>query len=128
MARRKKPRLTEVELEFMKVIWEKGEVTPDDIQDILRSVYYPLTGGSIRNVLAIMIENGYVTRKKHGKTHLYSAKVDKAPGSQHMALDLLGQVFGDSESLMIAALLKNRDVNPKELDKIKTIINHKKTE
>ncbi len=36
MARRKASTYTEVELEFMHVVWESGEVSTEDVQRVLR--------------------------------------------------------------------------------------------
>jgi BlaI family penicillinase repressor len=126
MARRKTRVFTEVELEFMQVLWAYGESTPDDIQTAMRENGRTLTGGSIRNVLAIMIEKGYVTRRKKGKTFLYRAKVHEDQAARSMVMDLLTRAFGGSESQMVAALLKNRDIHKKELSKIERIIFERK--
>ena len=128
MAWRKTSTFTEVELEFMRVIWDEDEATPEQIQDTLADQGYPLTGGSIRNVLAIMVEKGYLTRKKSGKTFLYKAKVKRDKASQHMVQDLLKRAFDGSESLMVAALLKRSDLKREELDEIERLIEERKNE
>jgi len=129
MARRKSRTFTEVELEFMQVLWGAGEATPDDIQADLAAMGHPLTGGSIRNVLTILKEKGYIDRRKSGKTYLYKAKVREEQGKKSVVQDILSRVFGGSESMMVAALLKNRDINRKELEEIERLIaDHKKEE
>jgi len=122
MARRKTRTFTDVELEFMQILWNSNEATPDDIQKALANNGRPLTGGSIRNVLAIMLEKGYVTRKKNGKTFLYTALVDEDQAAQSFVLDTLSKAFNGSESLMIGALLKNRDIRTEELEEIERLI------
>lgn len=128
MARRKSRTFTEVELEFMQVLWGAGEATPDDIQAELAAKGHPLTGGTIRNVLAILKEKGYISRRKSGKTYLYKANVREEQGKKSIVQDILSRVFGGSESMMVAALLKNRDINPKELEEIERLIADRKTE
>ncbi len=128
MARRKSRTFTEVELEFMQVLWSAEESTPDDIQIDLAAMGHPLTGGSIRNVLTIMKEKGYISRRKSGKTYLYKAKVHEEQGKKSVVQDILSRVFGGSESMMVAALLKNRDINRKELEEIERLIADRKTE
>ena len=54
MPRRKSRTLTEVELEFMDVVWDEGEVTTDAVQNALRSRGRPLSDGSVRKVLSIL--------------------------------------------------------------------------
>ena len=128
MARRKTRTFTEVELEFMQVLWNVVEATPEDIQAELSGIGHPLTGGSIRNVLAIMTEKGYISRRKNGKTYLYKAKVQEEQGKKSVVQDILSRVFAGSESMLVAALLKNRDINRKEIEEIERIIADHKTE
>ena len=122
MARWKSRTLTDGELDFMKVLWEYGGATPGEIQDALHERGRTLTGGTIRNVLAVLIEKGYVTRKKQGKTHVYRANINKEKTMKTMAQNLLTNAFNGSESLLMNALLKNRDVRPEELDEIALLI------
>lgn len=128
MARKRSRTFTEVELEFMQVIWNAGEATPEDIMAELAANGHPLTGGSIRNVLAILAEKGYIARRKIGKTFLYRASVHEEQGKKSVVQDILSRVFGGSESMMVAALLKNRDINRKELEEIERLISDHKTE
>ncbi|MFA6472234.1 MAG: BlaI/MecI/CopY family transcriptional regulator [Candidatus Latescibacterota bacterium] len=126
MARWKSRTLTEGELDFMRVLWELREASPDEIQTALAASGRFLTGGTIRNVLAVMMEKEYVSRRKQGKAHLYRAFVDEEQALKSMAQDLLATAFGGSESLLVASLLKNRDVHPDELEKIERLIDEQK--
>ena len=126
MARWKSRTLTEGELDFMRVLWELREASPDEIQTALAASGRFLTGGTIRNVLAVMMEKEYVSRRKQGKAHLYRAAVDEEQALKSMAQDLLATAFGGSESLLVASLLKNRDVHPEELEKIECLIDEQK--
>ncbi|MFC1606720.1 BlaI/MecI/CopY family transcriptional regulator [Candidatus Latescibacterota bacterium] len=126
MARRKSRTFTEVELEFMQVLWAAGEATTDEIQTTLANQRRVLTGGSIRNVLAILVEKGYVLRRKQGKTHIYRARVHEDQAQKSVVQDILTRVFDGSESLMVAALLKNRDVDSDEIEEIERLIAERK--
>jgi len=126
MARWKSRTLTEGELDFMQVLWKAGEATPEVIQEMLYADGRSLTGGTIRNVLAVMMEKGFVTRRKLRKTHLYRAKVDEDQALKDLAQDLLVTAFKGSESLMIGALLKNRDISPEKLEDIERMIADRK--
>jgi len=126
MARWKSRTLTEGELDFMRVLWETVEATPEEIKDDLIKNGRTLTGGTVRNVLAVMIEKGYVARRKKGKAYRYRAKIDEEHALKKMAQNLLKTAFGGSESLMMGALLKNSDVEKKELDEIERLIADRK--
>ncbi|MHB9027936.1 MAG: BlaI/MecI/CopY family transcriptional regulator [Candidatus Latescibacterota bacterium] len=122
MARRKSRTFTEVELEFMQIIWERGEAAPDDIEDVLLERGRSVSLGSIRNVLAIMMEKGYLSRRKAGKAYLYRAKVRRDQARTQIIGDILSTMFEGSESLVVAALLENREISPDERDKIRRLL------
>jgi BlaI family transcriptional regulator, penicillinase repressor len=122
MPRWKSRTLTGGELDFMRVLWSLGEAAPEQIQDALTNQGRAVTGGTIRNVLAVLMEKKYVARRKQGKAHLYRAAVSEEQALAEMAGTLLTGAFGGSESLLVAALLKNREVNPDELAAIEKLI------
>jgi predicted transcriptional regulator len=126
MARRKNRTFTEVELEFMRILWERGEAAPEDIADSLAAQGRSLSGGSIRNVLAIMQEKGYITRRKESRAFLYRAKVREEEARRGMVSDLLEHVFEGSESSLVSSLLDRRDLRPEELEKIERLIAERK--
>ncbi|MDP2982928.1 MAG: BlaI/MecI/CopY family transcriptional regulator [Candidatus Latescibacter sp.] len=126
MARRKTRTFTEVELEFMRILWDRGEAAPEDIRDSLLANGRSLSGGSIRNVLAIMQEKGYVARRKEGKAFLYRAKIREEQAREGMARNLLENAFAGSESLLVASLLERRDIRPEELEKIELLISDRR--
>ena len=128
MTFRKSRIFTEGELEFMKVLWSLGESTPDEIQKALEGQGRALTHGTIRNVLVVMIEKGYVTRSKQGKVYLYRAQVNEIQAKKTMVQDLLERAFDGSESHMVATLLNDREVHRDELAEIRRLIDDEKEE
>lgn len=122
MPRHKSRVFTEVELEFMHVIWKLGEATPDDLGAALSEQGRHISVGSIRNMLGIMIQKGYITRRKNGKAFYYRAKIHKDQARKTMIQDLMVNAFDGSESLVVAALLNRSDIREEELDEIKRII------
>ena len=128
MARRKTRTLTEVELEFMQMIWSAGEVTTEDVMRTLRAKGRPLSDGTVRKMFSILVEKGYLRRRPHGRGFLYEAKVDRERATRSMAEDLLKRAFGGSAALMVAALMESRAVDPQDLEAIKQMIAEKEKE
>ena len=122
MAGRRSRTFTEVELEFMQVIWAQGEVTTEDVQDALRKQGRRLSDGSIRKVLSILVGKGYASRRPKGRGFLYRAKVPAGKANRKMVLDLLERAFGGSAALMVASLLDSRAVRKKDIKEIKRLI------
>ena len=122
MARRKSPTFTEVELEFMRIIWEHEEVSTEDIRYILQQRGRELSDGSIRKVLSILVRKNHLTRRRDGRAYLYKAGVPQQQARVSMVQDLLKRAFGGSVALMALALLNTRDVQGGDLDEIKRLV------
>ena len=126
MSRQKSRTFTDVELEFMQIIWALSEATPEDINRELLKKGRSISIGSIRNVLAIMINKRYITRRKNGRAFLYTAKIHKEQAGRSKILDLIVNFFDGSESLAVSALLNTRGVSKEELEKIRKLIDSDK--
>ena len=110
MPRRKARTLTEVELEFMQVLWDEGEASTEAVQEALRRRGRELADGSVRKVLAILITKGYVTRRREGRAHLYRATVPQQEARHSLVADLLGRDDLTFEDLRIPTAVVAADV------------------
>ena len=128
MPRWKSRTLTEGELDFMNVLWKMGEMNPDAIQRELCDAGREVSGGTVRNLLTILREKGYVRRRKNGKTHLYSPTITREEARTEIADDMLTTAFGNSPSLMVKALFNARDIDPGELAEIERLIDEGRKE
>ena len=129
MGRRKSSTFTEVELEFMQVIWAAGEVTTDHVLEVLKGRGRNLSDGSIRKVLSILLKKGHLTRRREGRAFLYKPKVREGQANRKMVQDLVKRAFGGSTALMVAALFDSNPLNERDLKDIKRLIaKHEKEE
>jgi predicted transcriptional regulator len=122
MARHKTRTLTEVELEFMKALWAKGEATTEEVQQLLHQRGRDLADGSIRKVLSILERKGYAERRRDGRGFLYKAKVQEDEAHRSLVQDLLSRAFGGSAALLVASLLGAASVRRKDVEAIKRLI------
>ncbi len=122
MAGRKSPTFTEVELEFMQIFWEHGEMSSEDIQNILSTQGRELTDGTVRKVLGILLKKGYLERERRGRSFYYVPSVVKEQANGRMIQDLLNRAFSGSIPNMVATLLDNRDINSDDIKAIKGMI------
>ena len=128
MGRRKARVLTDVELEFMRVLWDVGEAGTDDILKALRKSGKRVSDGTVRKMLAILMDKGYATRRPEGRGFVYRAKVPADRAGRNLVGDLLKRAFGGSAALMVAALLDARDVDDEDLAEIKRLIAEREKE
>ena len=122
MARRKSPTFTEVELEFMHIIWDRDEVTTDDIQNVLKERGRDLSDGSIRKILSILLSKGHLTRRRLGRSFYYKPRVEKNQAQRNMVQDLLKRAFDGSVSHMVAALFDSRSIDKNDIAEVKRLI------
>ncbi len=129
MARRRSKTLTELELEIMHVVWALGG--PVDVETIRTQLaaegktYAPPT---IRTMLKILREKGFVGRKKEGRGYAYRALVGQEDAQAGAVSDVLHRVFGGSAAALTAALLGTEPVPAEELDAIKRLVAQKEKE
>lgn len=126
MARRKSPTFTEVELEFMQIIWEKGEVSTENLQAALKEQGRTLSDGSIRKILTILLAKGHLTRRRESRSFYYQPKIDKKAASVMMVADLLKRAFFGSATQLFISLLETNVVSDKDLAEIKKLIDANK--
>ena len=122
MARRKSPTFTEVELEFMQIVWDQEEVTTEDMQNILRTQDRDLSDGSIRKILSILMDKGHLERHRVGRSFIYHPKENRQQAHRSIIQDMLKRAFDNSASLLVAALLDTRKVTREEIEEIKHLI------
>ena len=122
MARRRSQTLTDVELEFMQVLWSLFEANSVMIQKALRERGRELTGGSIRKVLGILERKGHVQRRRLGRSFYYAPKTQPRVAKHGAVRDLCLRLFYGSVPNLIAALLDAADLRPDDVEEIKKLI------
>ncbi|MCE5250489.1 BlaI/MecI/CopY family transcriptional regulator [bacterium] len=118
---------TKVEMEFMQILWDHGEQSPEDIRRILKENGRVLTNGGTRRILSILCRKGHITRRKEGRSYVYNPNVKKQQAFKDILIDLRKRVFGDSGIIMIAAFLDSFHASDDEFKEIKRLLeNYKK--
>lgn len=122
MARRKSRTLTELELEIMRVVWDEEEVTSDVVVSTLAKTGQPLAPPSVRTMLGILQEKGYVGRRREGRGYVYSALVSANEARKSFLEDLMVRVFEGSPLTLLASLLGSGMVSSRDVQKVKELI------
>lgn len=122
MARRKTPTLTELELVIMQQVWGVDEITVDDLETALAGEKRPLSPQSIRTMLAILAEKGYVTRRRIGRGFAYRAAVPPEQAEKRILKDVVDRVFSGSASSLVAALVAQGLVGEADLAEARRLI------
>lgn len=122
MARRKTRTLTELELEIMQIVWKYEEVAVEDIRQALKKEGKPLALPSIRTMLGILQDKGYVARRAEGRRHLYRARVPQEKAQESILKDVVERAFDGSALDLVAALIDTRLVSRKDINEVRRLI------
>lgn len=124
MGRKKRQVLTELELEIMQLVWRYPEITVDKLQKELDCNDRHLALPSIRTMLDILMEKGYLTRIKQGRGYRYSATISADDAQRSFLKDMLNRVFDNSSIGLVASLLDNKMIPEKDLEQVKKLISN----
>ena len=118
-------RLGDLQLQIMKVLWERGEATVADIHQGLpdsRNLAYTTMATMLRKMDA----RGLVKHRLQGRSFVYRAAIAEAAVSRGMADHLLDRLFEGSLADMVHHLLSTREISRAELGKLEKLITERK--
>jgi len=121
---------TELELEILKVLWERGPLPTRDIRDALASgeAARDLAHTSVITMLNIMVDKGYLDRTKSGVAYTFSPRVQREDVSGGMLDDLVDRVFSGSAASLMLSLLERADLDDEEIRQLRALIRRKGAE
>ncbi|MGC2404436.1 MAG: BlaI/MecI/CopY family transcriptional regulator [Acidobacteriaceae bacterium] len=121
MPPKKSPTLTEAELRLMKILWERGESTVNDIAVALPKKN-ALAYNSVLTTIRILEQKGYVQHRKEGRAFLYMPLVAEEEASSSEVRLVLSRFFGNSREKLMLSLLGGTEVTAEELQRLKDAI------
>lgn len=125
MSKTKIHRLGDLQLQIMKILWERGEATVGDVFAAL-GAKARLAYTTVATMLRKMELRGLVGHRSEGRTFVYRAEVGADAVTRGMADHLLDRLFEGSLSDMVNHLLTTREVSREELSKLEKLIAEKK--
>ncbi len=124
MARPTSKHPTELEFEILKVLWRTRPLTGRQVRDALAE-FRDLAYTSVMTILGIMVDKGYVRRKKQGGGYVYSTRIKQETTTRRMLFDLVERAYDGSVTSAVVNLLKTSDIQPEELKQLRELIRQK---
>ena len=119
MKRSVKP--TEVELKFLRVLWDQGPSTVKEVHaHLTRAEPYAYT--AVLRMLQVMLEKGLVTRDEGQRSHIYAPVHSRAAMEGGLVSDLAERLFGGSAAALVLAALRAGQVSPEEKARIRELL------
>ena len=123
--RRHLPKPTEVELELLRALWDKGSATVRELYEVVRQ-QRSLGYTSVLKTLQIMTDKGLVERTEAGKAHIYRAAASQEETQNQLLRDLSVRLFAGSAAQLAMHALSMESASAEELEEIRRIIRQKK--
>lgn len=115
---------TDLELEILKILWQRRSGNGRDVQAALRPGRNPAYT-SVITVLNVMTRKGYLSRKKVGGSFTYQPRVSERVTARKILRDVLRRVFGGSVNELVLGLLEDQDLNLQELQALRELVRRK---
>ena len=112
------PRLTEGELEIMRILWEHGELKPAEIH-----AHFPrnIKNASLRSYLAILLDKDHVVRRRVGKAYFYRAKTRRESTFRAMLRELTRVCCDGSMENLLCQLIRTQKLSATDLLELKRV-------
>ncbi|MFK7769884.1 MAG: BlaI/MecI/CopY family transcriptional regulator [Mariniblastus sp.] len=121
MGKRKTKPLSSTQEEIMNIVWDRGEVTVNDVLQVI-SKRRTTSRTTIQTLLVRMKEKGWVKTRSVGQAFVYSAARERSVSLGHKARDLLNSCFEGSATKLMNALLEEKSLSKSEAQELRDLI------
>lgn len=113
--------LTEVELEFMTLLWEHGK---GSVRDVLANMEpgRDLAYTSAATILRILEQKNFVTSEKQGKILIYQPILTKDVYQSRLLKNLSAKLFDNTPAALVARLVDDDDLSQDALEEIRALL------
>ena len=115
--------LGDVELEILQIVWRLGEASVKDVQEEIlknRDVAYT----SVMTMMQHLTKKGYLMHRKVSRSYIYSAKIDPEEVRSGLLKRTVDYAFGGSVTDLVQHMVKQKQIDPDQLDEIKRMIDN----
>ena len=118
--------LTELQLAILRVLWDRGEATVQDIWEALHAER-GLAQTTVATMLSRLERRGVVTRRAQSRQYRYRAAVTEREVQHSMVGELTERLFDGDVTALVQHLLSGDDMSPGDIAKIRDMIERVET-
>jgi predicted transcriptional regulator len=115
------PELSPAQREIMEIVWERGEVTANEVRRVLSRTRI-VARNTVRTLLERMEDKGWLVHRAEGRTFLYTAARPRQDAVGQKVREIVETVCGGSPEVLVSALLDYRGLRPDELKRIRQLL------
>ncbi len=119
--------LSKRERQIMDIIYRHGRATAAEVREAMEDAP---SYSSVRALLTILVQKGYLRYTKDGPRYVYSPKKARAKAARDALRQLLHTFFDGSPEKVVATLLdlSSEDITPEELERLAKLVEQAKQE
>lgn len=117
--------ISDAEWQVMKIVWMQGEQTSTDLIKVLAE-RFDWSKSTVQTLLARLVEKECLTRKKEGKSFVYSALLTLDQSRNLLVQDIKDKVCSRRMKQLVADLIMECDFTQADLADLETVISEKK--
>jgi BlaI family penicillinase repressor len=127
MPRRSKAaeQLTPLELEIMKILWEAGPASVQDVQQRVQG-RRALAYTTVQTMLNILVRKGRAKRTLVERAYRYRAAISREKALGNTLRDIVHRMFGGSAEALVLSLLETRQLTPETLQRLHELMSEEK--
>jgi BlaI family transcriptional regulator, penicillinase repressor len=125
MTQRKTERLTPLELEIMKVLWEIGAA---NVQTVQQRLERELAYTTVQTMLNILHRKGKVKRALKDRAYFYRPAVSRSQVVKQAVNDLVEHLFGGSVENLVMSLVEAKHLTPEKLTRLNKLLKESEEE
>jgi predicted transcriptional regulator len=116
-------KLSPANLEIMKIIWERGEVTVSDVVEAINaSRKDDVRRTTIQVQMGRLEEYGWLKHRQVGRAFYYAAIVPQQKTTKDILDDIKNRVFGGSRAELVKCLLEDEALTSEEIEEIRALL------
>lgn len=121
------PHLTPLQLDVMRVLWERGEATATDVHAAL-SPERGLAPTTVATLLRRLEKRGLIEHRSEGRQFVFRPAVAEAEARDAMVDELAERLFEGDAVELVHHLLTRRDLRPGDLERVRKLIEAREDE
>src|SRR5580658_10719390 len=120
-SRTKKSIPTDLELEILKVIWQRGAATVREVFGDL-SAKRKIAYTTVLTMMGVLEHKGHLKKKAGERAYVYRPVVPQDQVVQGMVDEFVNRVFDGSTTPLLMHLVGGRAIDPEELAEIEKVL------
>lgn len=119
-------KISESEVEIMKLLWKKNPLTSKQIIDMLDG-YMDWSDNTIKTFINRLLNKGAIRNERDGRSYLYYPVLTYDQYTKEENKSFLETVYDGSVGLLLSKFLESEELSNKEIEELKNILDERKS-